>query len=229
MAEALDAELVTKNPLRKLEMPDTKASKKPVLSKEDARRLLDALPFQDRLIASIGAFCAMRPGELFGLQRSSFEGNQFRIQGTAWRGKMQPGKAKTDGSLEAVAIPDLLIPMITNFMEATTATSPDDLLFPSTRTRGPMWPSRWLATRLRPVARRLGITTPVTFQVLRRSFATNVQQKGSAKDVQTHLRHSRIATTLEIYTQPVAASVRAMVNAYAEDILAGPVATTSVQ
>jgi integrase len=69
-----------------------------LLPKHKARELINALPLRDRLIAMIAAFCAMRPGEIFGLQRSSFRGDYFYVQGTAWCGTMQPGKAKTKGS-----------------------------------------------------------------------------------------------------------------------------------
>jgi integrase len=61
LEEALDADLIGKNPARKLVNPETKEPKKQVLSKTDARTLLGALSFRDRLIAMIAAFCAMRP------------------------------------------------------------------------------------------------------------------------------------------------------------------------
>jgi integrase len=59
----------------------------------------------------------------------------------------------------------------------------------------------------------------VIFQVLRRTFATNAQGYGNAKDVQTHLRHADIATTLGVYTQPIDANVRKLVNAVTGDVL----------
>ncbi len=61
--------------------------------------------------------------------------------------------------------------------------------------------------RIKPIAAVLGISSPVNFQILRRTFATNAQGHGNAKDVQTHLRHTDIATTLGIYTQPIDESV----------------------
>jgi len=72
------------------------------------------------------------------------------------------------------------------------------------------------------VANALKISGPVNFQVLRRTFATNAQVFGSPKDVQTHLRHSDIATTLNEYTQAVPESVRRLVNAVANDVMEDP-------
>jgi integrase len=63
-------------------------------------------------MAMIAAFCAMRPGEIFGLRWSSFRGDHFHIEGTAWRGTLRPGKAKTKGSKAPVTIPDALLPAL---------------------------------------------------------------------------------------------------------------------
>jgi integrase len=54
---------------------------------------------------------------------------------------------------------------------------------------------------------------------LRRSCATRNQRHGSMKDVQSHLRHARIETTGNIYMQPIAESVRHMVEADIADVL----------
>ncbi len=60
---------------------------------------------------------------------------------------------------------------------------------------------------------------PVNFQVLRRTFATNAQGQGNAKDVQAHLRHTDIGTTMNVYTQAIPESVRKLVNAVADDVM----------
>lgn len=97
--------------------------------------------------------------------------------------------------------------------------APDDaLIFPSEKGT-PMRPENWLRRRIKPIAAVLGITSPVNVQILRRTFATNAQGHGNAKDVQTHLRHTDIATTLGIYTQPIDESVRKLVNAVADEVM----------
>ena len=82
-----------------------------------------------------------------------------------------------------------------------------------------MRPENWLRRRVKPMAVALGITVPVNFQVMRRTFATNAQGHGNAKDVQTHLRHTDIATTLDVYTQAIDANVRRLVNAVTTDVM----------
>lgn len=216
--EASEAELIEKNPARKLENPDTPEPEKFVLPKHQARALLEALPFRDRLLAMIAAFCAMRPGEIFGLRWSSWRGDHLQIEGTAWRGILRPGKAKTKGSKASVMLPDVLIPAMKMWQEQNAGAPAEAMIFPSDH-KTPMRPENWLRRRIKPIAARLGITVPVNFQVLRRTFATNAQGYGNPKDVQAHLRHADISTTLGIYTQEVPESVRKLVNAVAQDVM----------
>lgn len=92
-----------------------------------------------------------------------------------------------------------------------------------------MRPENWLRRRIKPVAKVLGIVEPVSFQVLRRTFATNAQTLGNVKDVQVHLRHSDVSTTLGVYTQPIAESTRKLVNAVATDVMTTKLLTEQVQ
>jgi integrase len=218
LEEAVDAELIGKNPARKLVNPETREPEKFVLPKDQARALLEALPFRDRLMAMIAAFCAMRPGEIFGLRWSSWRNDHLQIEGTAWRGVLRPGKAKTKGSKASIALPDVLIPALKMWRERCGNPPDERLIFP-TEKQTPMRPENWLRRQIKPIAMKLGITVPVNFQVMRRTFATNAQAYGVPKDVQTHLRHTDIATTLGVYTQPVSKSVRELVNAVARDVM----------
>jgi integrase len=210
--------LIGKNPARKLVNPETKESEKQVLPKAHARLLLDSLPFRDKLMAMMAAFCAMRPGEIFGLRWSSWRGDHFHIEGTAWRGTLRPGKAKTKASKAPVAIPDVLLPALQMWREENASAPTEALIFPSEKGT-PMRPENWLRRRIKPVAEGLKISGPVNFQVLRRTFATNAQGFGNPKDAQTHLRHSDISTTLNEYTQAVPDSVRKLVNAVTNDVM----------
>jgi len=63
----------------------------------------------------------------------------------------------------------------------------------------------------------------LNFQILRRSYATLAvgERKGTTRDVQTMLRHTRPDTTLENYVKDVPESVYAMSDAMYEQ-MAGP-------
>ena len=75
---------------------------------------------------------------------------------------------------------------------------------------------------LAPIRIQLGLEK-LNFQILRRSFATLAvgERKGTTRDVQTMLRHTRPDTTLENYVKDVPESVYAMSDAMYEQI-AGP-------
>ena len=65
---------------------------------------------------------------------------------------------------------------------------------------------------LRKLAKDLELPK-LAFQVIQRTIATLAQEKGTVKDVQGLLRHSRAATTTDVYEQEITESVQATVNA----------------
>jgi hypothetical protein len=58
----------------------------------------------------------------------------------------------------------------------------------------------------------------LTFQIIRRSIATLAQKKGTVKDLQGLLRHSRAATTTDIYMQEIPESVQATVDSINQEL-----------
>jgi hypothetical protein len=61
----------------------------------------------------------------------------------------------------------------------------------------------------------------LTFQVIRRTIATLAQKKGTVKDVESILRHSRTATTTDDYMQELPEGVRATVNSIHSQLKTG--------
>ena len=61
----------------------------------------------------------------------------------------------------------------------------------------------------------------LTFQVIRRTIATLAQKKGTVKDVQDGLRHSRAATTTDTYMQEIPENVWATVNSIHQELKSG--------
>ena len=62
----------------------------------------------------------------------------------------------------------------------------------------------------------------LTFQAIRRTIATLAQKKGTVKDVQVLLRHSRAATTTDVYLQEIPESVEATVDAINAELRVNP-------
>jgi len=89
--------------------------------------------------------------------------------------------------------------------------SGEDLLFPGKDGKNPMWRNSWMKDHVRQIAKQLGITVPVTFQMLRRSFVT--RHRNELKDAQAVVGHSNYqTTTANVYAQSVEASVIAMLE-----------------
>ena len=207
--EAIDQDFLLKNPARKLEMPVTRKTCKRYLSTEEIHKLLIALVGRDRLIARTLIVCALRPGELFALRWRNVLDGQLRIEEAVYHG--EPGPTKTEGSAALVAMPVSLQKELEVWRESCDYPGADEFVFPS-RTGTPLDAHNYLRRVLKPRAKRVGIEG-LTFQALRRTFATQVHGIGTVKDAQTQLRHSNATTTMNVYTQEIPSSVKATVEA----------------
>jgi integrase len=87
---------------------------------------------------------------------------------------------------------------------------PEAFVFPN-RDGSFMDPSNYRKRVLHKLATELGLPK-LTFQVIRRTVATLAQKKGTVKDVQGVMRHSRVATTTDVYMQELPEGVRATVD-----------------
>lgn len=71
---------------------------------------------------------------------------------------------------------------------------------------------------LHKLARELGLPK-LTFQVIRRTIATLAKDKGHVKDIQGMMRHSRLATTTDVYMQSLEGGVRSTINSIHEELI----------
>lgn len=69
----------------------------------------------------------------------------------------------------------------------------------------------------------------LTFQVIRRTIATLAQKKGTVKDVQGMMRHSRVATTTDVYMQELPESVRATIDSIHQELVGTASKTLTTQ
>jgi integrase len=209
--EAVDLQFLASNPMAKVKLPRYKPTPKPVLPIEDARRLYAALPFlRDRLIFRLGVFLGPRASELFGFTVDCWMGDVLEIRQTAYKGVLRKAKVKTDGSRRSVPVPPDMRAMLRRYIEES-GLSGEDLLFPGRDGKHPLWPGTWLQKHLQSVAKQIGVTVPVTFQVLRRSFVT--RHRNELKDAGAVVGHANYATTTaNVYAQSVEASVIAMLE-----------------
>ena len=211
-AEAADQDFLPKDPARKVRVPaQLRETDKTTLTWDQLRRVLAALNSQDRLLLELDMTNALRPSELFALRWKCFHPAEstITIQETVYKGKIRPWR-KTRRSLATIPIPGLLSEDLLAWNRRCPDASPEAFIFPRPG-GGVVDPSSFRHRVLRKLERDLGLPR-LTFQVIRRTTATLAQKMGTVKDVQGLLRHSRTATTTDIYMQEIPEGVRATVD-----------------
>jgi integrase len=129
--------------------------------------------------------------------------------------------AKTKGSEGDVALPERLAAELLHWRTLSAWAGDRDFIFPNSK-GGFLDYENFEARVLASIRTKLRLGK-LNFQILRCSYATLAvgEGKGTTRDVQTMLRHTRPDTTLENYVKDVPESVYAMSDAMYESI-AGP-------
>jgi integrase len=201
-AEAVDQDFLPKDPARKVEVPkqlrDTDTT---VLSWDQLRSVLANLSLKDRLILELDMTVALRPSELFGLRWRDFHYDEclLELRETVFRGKLR-NWGKTRKALGAAGIE-------APCTRGLHLRQPDRQIHRSAELPEKMW----------KLSEDLELPK-LTFQVIRRTIATLAQKKGTPKDIQALLRHSRLATTTDVYMQEIPESVKATVEAISKEL-----------
>jgi integrase len=212
-AEAVDQDFLVKDPARKVNVPaQLRDTDRTTLTWPQLRRSLSVLPLRDRVLLELDMTTALRPSELFGLRWKSLHSSECNmvVTETVYRGKLRPW-GKTRKSLGVVHIPRTLVRDLSLWKQQSPDPSPNAFIFPNKKS-GFMDANNYRKRVLHKLAKKLELPK-LTFQVIRRTIATLAQKKGTVKDVQGVLRHSRTATTTDVYMQEIPESVRATVDA----------------
>ena len=209
--EAIEQEFLLKDPTRKLKIPKNLRPKdNQILEWEQLWLILANASRRDRLLLILDMTEALRPSELFALRWRSFDNrNTLSLTETVYRRQIRPF-GKTKKSLGKVHLPDGLARELLLWKGESPDPSPDAFIFPNT-TGGFLDVGNYRYRVLKPLADKLGIPR-LTFQVLRRTMATQAQSMGSVKDIQAHLRHAKADTTANEYMQALPESVQGMVG-----------------
>ena len=212
-AEAVEQDFLTKDPARKVTVPSQlRETDRTTLTWEQLRDALLQLALRDRVLLELDMTNALRPSELFALRWKCFNYAESKMQvfETAYNGAIRPW-GKTRKSLGRVHLPKDLAEDVWLWKQECPDSSPDAFIFPDAK-GGFMDTGNYRKRVLHKLARDLGLPK-LTFQVIRRTIATLAQKKGTIKDVQGLLRHSRAATTTDVYMQEIPESVQATINA----------------
>ena len=226
-AEAVDQDFLVKDPARKIKVPaQLRATDTTTLTWDQLRLALEKLPLRDRILLELDMTNALRPSELFAFRWKRFDAqaSTLTVAETVYKGKIRDW-GKTKKSLTVIHIPrqladDLKAWRLDCEARARKAAekdrtlsgkvSPGDFIF-ANEVGGFLDTDNYRKRVLHRLARELKLPK-LTFQVIRRTIATLAQKKGTVKDVQGVLRHSRTATTMDVYMQEIPESVQSTIN-----------------
>jgi integrase len=143
MNGAVDDELISVNPVQIRNAGASRRVKKiEPASLAELSTLTAAMPDRLQLAVLLGAWCAMRYGEIAELRRGDLDlvHGKVRIRrGVTWvDGHPVVGAPKTAAGVRDVSIPPHLLPIIEDHLARHTEPGPDALLFPAAR-GGQMW------------------------------------------------------------------------------------------
>jgi len=237
-SEAVDQDFLAKDPARKLKTPaNLRESDKTVLTWDQLAAALARMELRDRILMKLDMTNALRPSELFAFRWRCHRSAtlSLTIVETIYKGKIRPF-GKTKGSLKEIPIPQDLSDELLVWREVCQEgydkrkpsrgknkdryglppSDPEAFIFPG-RFGSFMDPSNYRKRVLHKLAEDLGLPK-LNFQVIRRTIATLAQRKGTVKDVQGVMRHTRVATTTDIYMQEIAEGVRATVDSIHDEL-----------
>lgn len=100
--------------------------------------------------------------------------------------------------------------------EKPASLSPDDFIFEN-EDGGFLDTDNFRKRVLHKIARKLRLLK-LTFQVIGRTITTLAQKEGTIDDVQAVMRHLRTATTADVHTQEIPASVQSTINTINSDL-----------
>jgi integrase len=199
--EAVELEMLVKNPAGKLSVPRSRKRKADkYLTPEQIPLILFHVSDRDRLIICRLLVLGLRPGELFALRWNDKDGNSLRIDSSVSDGVEV--ETKTEGSDAAVWLPASISTELEFWREKVKDPTPGAFIFPSSRNTA-INTNNFLFRVLKDAGKKAGIDG-VTHQMLRRTCSTYMGQTTSVKDVQANLRHFNAKTTLDHYIKSVA-------------------------
>lgn len=217
LGSAVKYQLLVRNPAESILLPTERVGRKrskPYLTPEQFEQLLEHIQEPYATMVYVAIYTGLRVSELAGLRWNDVSTNAITIDERFCRGDC--GAPKSDASNATIAANRCVIERIYRLKLLTVTVKaghserkyrvvktdgPNDLVFQSVKDGKPMRDNNILTRHIKPAARKMGLGF-VNWRCLRTSHATWLKMAGAdPKDIQGQLRHSRISTTMDIYTQ----------------------------
>jgi integrase len=211
-------EHVAKNPVLHVETRSKSAYRAIIITPAQTVAILKSLPspLHYTLVLTCAA-TALRSSEILALRWSDVLWGEGRIRISKRWAKGEDGETKTDVSDGYVPLHRVLAGHLREWQRQTPHAKETDFVFPSLRAKGrkPLSSSVFVADYLRPAAKKAGVHIEdgqrFGLHNLRHSLSNWLVNKAKVepKTVQGILRHAKIQTTLDLYTQEDSDETRA--------------------
>jgi integrase len=211
-------ERVGKNPVESVETRSRSSYRAIIITPAQTLTILKSLlsPLHKTLVLTCAA-TALRSSEILALRWEDVLWDEGRIRVSKRWANGEDGETKTDASDGYVPLHPVLAWHLRAWQQQTQRTKATDFVFPSIKTRGrkPLYASTFVADHLRPAARKAGVHIDdgqrFGLHNLRHSLSNWLVNKAKVepKTVQGILRHAKIQTTLDLYTQEDSDETRA--------------------
>ena len=197
------------NPARGVEMPRLKTVRaKWALTVDQAVALFEHLPWpKPRTMVGLALLGGVRRGELFAFRWRDFDqaNRCLQVREAVYEGTFD--EPKTDASVRLIPLPEMAVELLQTWQSRARRTAPEDLIF-STVSGKPISPNNVLRTWIWPACQAADLPR-VTWLTFRRTYSSWAHQKGVApKVVAALMGHTKIETTLNVYTQVLDGAAR---------------------
>jgi integrase len=194
---AEERELVERNPTTRVKVPKAEGRRDRIAPPEEAEKLLDALPVEDRPIWATAIYAGLRRGELRALRCAEVDlaGGVLRVV-RSWDQAEGVVEVKSDAGRRTVPIPAVLRDVLDEHL-LRTGRSDNDLIFGRTP-EDPFVPS---TVRLRAIdAWEDAGMAAITLHECRHSYASLMIAAGvNAKALSVYMGHASIEITYDRY------------------------------
>lgn len=218
-------ERVSKNPVLHVQTRSTSTYRAIVITPPQTLAILGGLPkpLHHTLVLTCAA-TALRASEILALRWSDILWEEARVRVSKRWARGKDGGTKTDASDGYVPLHAVLASYLREWQTQTPYGKHTDFVFPSLKALGrvPLSAAAFVADRLRPAAIRAGVHIAdgqrFGLHNLRHSLSNWLVNKAKVepKTVQGILRHARIQTTLDLYTQEDSDETRAAQGEFLE-------------
>jgi integrase len=194
--------LIRVNPARGVRLPRRKARKPPVLlSKQDIRRVIDALTEPTKSIVTLMVVGSLRIGEVTALRWGRIQPDRIEIVERCYEGEFDD--TKTDAGRRSIPLDShgILRSVLNAAWERSKYRKPDDLVFTNGK-GGPVNRRNLLRRRLEPTVERLGLPATVDFRSFRTMHSSLMSSVGVRPEVtRDNMGHATVDVTQNVYNR----------------------------